>query len=125
MPRDSAGNYTLPPNAILGCSPGQALTSDWQNTTFADIYNGFNQGTINTNITALPTFDANNQIIRAKNIASINGNLKLQMNLTSSGVPKGVMFYHDSRYKPTHHKKITKSSNNLDLVCQDKIMEHL
>jgi len=53
MPRDSAGNYTLPPNAILGCSPGQALTSDWQNTTFADIYNGFNQGTINTNITAL------------------------------------------------------------------------
>ena len=28
MPRDSAGNYTLPPNTILGCSPGQALTSD-------------------------------------------------------------------------------------------------
>lgn len=122
MPRDNKGIYTLPKIAISGSNVGQVINDTWQNTTFQDIYNAINRLspnnlTLSRNITSLLLFDADLQIIRTTSLdARVNGNLKLKIDNTPSLVPKGAIFYHDSRYKKTVHKKIGEYKH-LDVVC--------
>lgn len=126
MPIDDNGRYTLPDIALKGSDVGQLITSDWQNTTFEDIYNAINDNrTLSVNIEQIPYFDANLQIIRTTSIfGRVSGNLKLLKDLTPSGLPKGAMFYHDSRYEETYHKKLGKK-NELEIVCQDIKTENM
>ena len=129
MPIINQVGYVLPSIAISGSNVGQELTSNWQNTTFTDIYNVINNDSLANNITSTDTlfpsqrFNANLQIIRTSSTASRTGdNLKLVSDLPAENLPPGALMYHDKRYGVSKrqlfkYKDLTAPLENLEFVC--------